>query len=89
MGGFLHDLTTRWDGRHIVVIGHVATRWGLGHFINGRPLEDLVIEQFSWQDGWEYSFSVQWRTPSPRGLRDATMDGASQSETEGRILGRE
>jgi broad specificity phosphatase PhoE len=56
VGGWLHDLTTRWDGRHIVVIGHVATRWGLDHFVNGRPLEDLVIEQFSWQDGWEYSF---------------------------------
>jgi broad specificity phosphatase PhoE len=65
VGGVLHDLTTRWDGRHIVVIGHVATRWGLDHFINGRPLEDLVIEQFSWQDGWEYPFSVQWRAPVP------------------------
>jgi 2,3-bisphosphoglycerate-dependent phosphoglycerate mutase len=55
VGGFLHDLPTRWDGCHVVVIGHVATRWGLDHFINGRHLEELATEEFSWQEGWEYS----------------------------------
>jgi hypothetical protein len=37
-----------------VVIGHVATRWGLDHYINGVPLEDLVNEVFEWKPGWEY-----------------------------------
>jgi 2,3-bisphosphoglycerate-dependent phosphoglycerate mutase len=55
VGGFLRDLPTRWAGCHVVVIGHVATRWGLDHFINGRQLEELVVEEFSWQEGWEYS----------------------------------
>jgi broad specificity phosphatase PhoE len=56
VGGFLHDLPTRWAGCHVVVIGHVATRWGLDHFINGRQLDDLIVQEFLWQEGWEYSF---------------------------------
>jgi 2,3-bisphosphoglycerate-dependent phosphoglycerate mutase len=37
-----------------LIIGHVATRWGLDHFIGGVPLEDLVEQDFAWQEGWEY-----------------------------------
>ena len=37
-----------------LVIGHVATRWGLDHFIGGVRLEDLVDQDFAWQEGWEY-----------------------------------
>jgi 2,3-bisphosphoglycerate-dependent phosphoglycerate mutase len=44
----------RWNGQRILVIGHVATRWGLEHVIGGVPLEDLVNEDFAWQEGWEY-----------------------------------
>ena len=54
VGRFLTDLPTRWDGRRVLVIGHVATRWGLEHFLNGVPLEDLVDADFQWQEGWEY-----------------------------------
>ena len=36
VGRFLADLPTRWDGKRVLVIGHVATRWGLDHFLNGR-----------------------------------------------------
>jgi hypothetical protein len=36
------------------VIGHIATRWGLDHIINGVPLENLAREDFAWQEGWEY-----------------------------------
>jgi hypothetical protein len=38
----------------ILVIGHVATRWGLDHVIDGMPLEDLAGQPFGWQPGWEY-----------------------------------
>jgi 2,3-bisphosphoglycerate-dependent phosphoglycerate mutase len=41
-------------GERILLIGHVATRWGLDHFLNGTPLEELVDEPFAWQKGWEY-----------------------------------
>jgi len=36
------------------VIGHVATRWGLDHFIGGVLLEDLMDQDFAWQEGWQY-----------------------------------
>jgi broad specificity phosphatase PhoE len=54
VGRFLTDLPLRWDGRRVLVIGHVATRWGLDHFINGVPLENLAREDFAWREGWEY-----------------------------------
>lgn len=41
----------------VLVIGHVATRWGLDHLINGVPLEDLAARDFAWQQGWEYRLS--------------------------------
>jgi 2,3-bisphosphoglycerate-dependent phosphoglycerate mutase len=57
VGRFLADLPLRWDGQRILVIGHVATQWGLDHFIAGIPLEDLIMRDFAWQEGWEYQVS--------------------------------
>ena len=54
---FLTDLPLRWNGCRVLVIGHVATRWGLDHFVNGIPLEKLAQEDFAWQEGWEYRIS--------------------------------
>ena len=54
VGRVLPDLLTRWDGRRVLVIGHVATRWGLQHCIDGTPLEQLAGEDFAWREGWEY-----------------------------------
>lgn len=54
VGRFLADLPLRWDGQRVLVIGHVATRWGLDHFIDGAPLEDLIGQDFAWREGWEY-----------------------------------
>ena len=54
VGRFLADLPLRWEGRRVLVIGHVATRWGLDHFINGVPLDELASQDFAWQEGWEY-----------------------------------
>jgi broad specificity phosphatase PhoE len=54
VGRFLDDLPLRWPGQRMVVIGHVATRWGLDHFIRGVSLEELMDEDFAWQEGWEY-----------------------------------
>jgi 2,3-bisphosphoglycerate-dependent phosphoglycerate mutase len=57
VGRFLTDLPLRWNGCRVLVIGHVATRWSLDHFINGVPLENLAQEGFAWQEGWEYRIS--------------------------------
>jgi 2,3-bisphosphoglycerate-dependent phosphoglycerate mutase len=54
VGRFLGDLPLRWSGQRVLVIGHVATRWGLDHFIRGVPLGELVDEDFAWRAGWEY-----------------------------------
>jgi 2,3-bisphosphoglycerate-dependent phosphoglycerate mutase len=57
VGRFLTDLPPRWAGRRVVVIGHVATRWGLDRFIGGAGLADLDAADFGWQRGWEYVMS--------------------------------
>jgi 2,3-bisphosphoglycerate-dependent phosphoglycerate mutase len=54
VGGFLEDLKPRWDGARVLVVGHVATRWALDHYLGGVALEDLVNELFEWKPGWEY-----------------------------------
>ncbi len=54
VGRFLGDLPLRWGGRRVVVIGHVATRWGLDQAIRGAAVEDLMAEDFGWRPGWEY-----------------------------------
>jgi 2,3-bisphosphoglycerate-dependent phosphoglycerate mutase len=54
VGWFLTDLPRRWDGQRVLVVGHVATRWGLDYWLNGKPLEELADADFAWQEGWEY-----------------------------------
>jgi alpha-ribazole phosphatase/probable phosphoglycerate mutase len=54
VGRFLGDLPLRWNEQRVLVIGHVATRWGLDHFLAGVPLDELAAQDFSWQEGWEY-----------------------------------
>jgi broad specificity phosphatase PhoE len=51
---WLDDLTPRWSGERVLVVGHVATRWALDHYLNDVPLETLVAADFAWQEGWEY-----------------------------------
>lgn len=58
VGAFLDELVTQWDGRHVVLIGHTATRWSLDHLLTGIPLEDLVVAPFDWQPGWSYTLSA-------------------------------
>ncbi len=52
---FLADLPLRWSGLRVLVVGHVATRWGLDHLLTGVPLETLATAEFNWQPGWEYT----------------------------------
>ena len=54
VGRFVDDLPPRWRGRRVLIVGHVATRWGLEHRLNGRTLEDLVEEEFCWRPGWMF-----------------------------------
>lgn len=54
VGGFLGDLSPRWSGSRVLVIGHVATRWAFDHLVEGAPLEELAVAGFAWRGGWEY-----------------------------------
>jgi 2,3-bisphosphoglycerate-dependent phosphoglycerate mutase len=54
VGRCLDDLPVRWEARRVLVVGHVATRWALEHFLNKVALEDLVAARFDWRTGWEY-----------------------------------
>ena len=52
---FLADLPTRWPGRRVMLIGHLATYRGLEHVVNGHTVHDAVAADFTWQpEGWEY-----------------------------------
>ena len=52
---FLADLPTRWDGRRVLLIGHLATYRALEHVTTGRTVRDLVADSFEWRaDGWDY-----------------------------------
>jgi alpha-ribazole phosphatase/probable phosphoglycerate mutase len=51
---FLKDISREWDGKRVVVIGHMATRWALDHLICGAPLDDLISAPFEWKEGWLY-----------------------------------
>ena len=50
---FLDDLPTRWDGRRVLIVGHMAVHWALQHRCAGMPLDELG-RGFTWQEGWEY-----------------------------------
>jgi broad specificity phosphatase PhoE len=59
--GFLLDLPSRWAGQRVLVIGHVATRWALDHFLGGIPLSQLADADFGWQEGWSYQLADHGR----------------------------
>ena len=55
VAGLLADLPTRWAGRRVMVIGHVATQRALEHVINGVSVQELTAADFEWRaEGWEY-----------------------------------
>lgn len=64
---FLGDLSPRWDGTQVVVIGHSATRWALEHLLVGTPLEELVDAPFTWQEGWSYVLETELRAATSAG----------------------
>jgi 2,3-bisphosphoglycerate-dependent phosphoglycerate mutase len=52
---FLADLPTRWAGRRVMLIGHLATYRALEQATTGRPVRELVADTFEWRpEGWEY-----------------------------------
>ena len=58
VGRFVDELRgpggERWRGKRVLVIGHVATRWGLDCALGGARLEELIEADFDWREGWDY-----------------------------------
>jgi broad specificity phosphatase PhoE len=55
VAGFFVDLPTRWAGRRVMLIGHLATYRALEQVTTGRSVRDLVAATFEWRaEGWEY-----------------------------------
>jgi broad specificity phosphatase PhoE len=42
MQDFLGHLATRYDGKRVLLVGHLATLWMLEHWLRRIPLEDVV-----------------------------------------------
>jgi 2,3-bisphosphoglycerate-dependent phosphoglycerate mutase len=62
VAGLVRELPRTHDGKRVVVIGHVATRWAFDHVVDGIPLESLVAEEFAWREGWEYRLGLAIRS---------------------------
>jgi len=66
VAGFLDELATARDGRRVLLIGHVATRFALDLRSGDRPIEALVEAPFRWRPGWEYEVDRQVAHTSDR-----------------------
>jgi 2,3-bisphosphoglycerate-dependent phosphoglycerate mutase len=56
VGRFVDDLPPRWNGRRILVIGHIATLWGLAHRLDEVPLDEVRSVSDPWREGWELRY---------------------------------
>ncbi|MBU6501081.1 MAG: histidine phosphatase family protein [Patescibacteria group bacterium] len=54
MRDFLSDISKKYDGQKIMIIGHRATQYGLENIINKIPLETVISQPWKWQPGWLY-----------------------------------
>jgi 2,3-bisphosphoglycerate-dependent phosphoglycerate mutase len=51
----LADLPTRWSGRRVMLIGHLATYRALRQATTGLTVRELVAADFEWQpQGWTF-----------------------------------
>lgn len=60
-GWFLRDLRRYSDGKRVLVVGHVATYWGIVHDLQGIPVTELIAAGFDWQLGWEFELTETTR----------------------------
>jgi broad specificity phosphatase PhoE len=71
VGEFLQELSTRYPGGRVLIIGSRATHYGLEHWIHRVPLLQAVTTPFQWQPGWSYSLDPAAMTAAPAPAADA------------------
>ncbi len=54
VGWFLDDLHRCADRKRVLVVGHVATFWGVVRRVERTPVVDLISAGFEWRLGWEF-----------------------------------
>lgn len=54
MKEFLDEIRDNFTDETIMIIGHRATQYGLEEHIQGKKLEDIIAEPWTWQPGWIY-----------------------------------
>ena len=61
VGDFLREVLPHVDGKTILVIGHMATKYGLEYWSGERSLEDLVQTPWEWREVpiWQYIFETR------------------------------
>ena len=66
VGDFLEDASRDFDGKTIVVIDHVATKYGLEFWSGNRSLGDIVRAPWEWRDIpiWRYELNRPLRSIS-------------------------
>lgn len=57
MQSFLDELARNYQGKHVLIIGHRATQYGLEHSLNGLSVVDAVTAPWQYQPGWEYQLT--------------------------------
>ncbi len=52
---FVDDVALRWKDERVLVVGHIATLWGLAHRIDDVPIADIRAVSDPWREGWEFT----------------------------------
>jgi len=75
VGAFLREAIAEHAGQTLVVIGHMATRYGLEFWTGSAPLEEIVAAPWEWRDVpiWRYMLrpDVSHRLSRPPGRASA------------------
>lgn len=59
----VRDAAVRHQGRTIMIIGHIATHWGIRRAAgDSESLATMLTEPSEWQPGWVYEIAVADRT---------------------------
>ena len=60
---FLSDILTKYDGKHIAIVGHKSPQLALEVVLNGKTWEQAIKEDWrhtkAWQPGWVYEVSEE------------------------------
>lgn len=51
----LADIASDHDGDRVLLVAHSANLWALRYLLDGHDLHELVIAEFGWQPGWEFT----------------------------------